>query len=97
MRDQLITRAEFDGITATLTTTINGLTATLVKLTTQMNRNANDNNNKSNNLKKKKHNRGCGPIRVPHSGNNRIIEDSSSSKVEKTDAIAENVARNIWC
>jgi len=46
---------EFGGINATLTTTINALTATLAKLTTQLNNNANNNHN--NNIIRNKQNK----------------------------------------
>ncbi|AES87957.1 hypothetical protein MTR_4g039360 [Medicago truncatula] len=68
MVDQLIARAkweeraEFSGITATITTTI-------IALSDQM---------------AKKLNERCGSIKIPR-GNNQIIENSSFSKVEKTD------------
>jgi hypothetical protein len=79
-----VTRAKFVGITTTLTTTINALTATLTILTTQLNNNTTTNNNNIHNQ-----NMGAGPIRVLRGGNNHIIKDSSSSKVEKTDPLLE--------
>jgi hypothetical protein len=60
------------------TTTINAFTSQAAMLTTQLNNHAN-NNNRTN------QNRGGGPIRAPRGRNNRIIEDSSFSKLEDID------------
>jgi len=81
MGNQLVTIAELEGITTNFTTTVNVFTAQVTKLTTQVNNNVNNNNNINNNNENNP-NRGEGPIRVPHGGNNQIIEDSSS-EVEK--------------
>jgi len=43
MRDQLVMKAELEGITADFTTTINALTAQVVTLSTRVNNNANNN------------------------------------------------------
>ena len=76
---QTVTREEFAGIIAALTTAINILTAQVVMLTTQVNNHTNNNINNQN--------RGGGPIGVPRGGKNRIIEDSRSSKVEEIDVL----------
>jgi len=73
MGDQPVTRAEFDGLIVSAKALLNQM-ATLTAKVDHMNNN-----------RKKKQNMRCVPIRVPHGRNNRIIEDSSSSMMEKTD------------
>jgi len=91
MGDQLMTRAELAGLTATL----NDITADAKALTDQMmaltakigNININNRNNNNRNYNNRNNqNMGGEPIRV-RGENNRIIEDSNSSKLKKIDFV----------
>jgi len=88
MGDQPVTRANFDGLTATL----NALAAQMAMFTTNLNNIANNNHNYNN---RNNQNKGGGPIRV-HGGDNQITEDSSSSTVEKTDDMSQLMSYSSW-
>jgi len=72
MGDQPVTKAEFDGLTATIKVLADQMATLTAKVDDSISNSAANNNN--NNRNNEDNNR-----------NNRIIEDSSSSKVEKTD------------
>jgi len=69
MGDQLVTRAEFDSLTATIKVLEDQKAALMAKVDDNISNNANNNNHNNDDTNR----------------NNRIIEDSSSSKVEKPD------------
>jgi len=107
MGDQQVTKADFDGLAATMKTLADQMAALSTTTTAQIttltakidninisNRNnniRNNNNRKYNN--RNNQNRGGEPIRV-RGENNRIIEDSSSSTVEKNDF--DEIMSNHW-
>jgi len=84
MVDQPVMREEFDVLIAAAKALSDQMATSTTTTTTLIAKVDNRNNNNHNHNNKKNQIRGGEPIRV-HDGNNRIIVDSSSSKVEKTD------------
>ena len=91
MGDQPVTRAEFDSLNTAAKALLDQMVALTAKIDNINTNNRNNNNHNYNN--RNNQNRRCEPIRV-RGENNRIIEDSSSSTVEKTDF--DEIMSNHW-
>nr|ABN06105.1 hypothetical protein MtrDRAFT_AC150800g13v2 [Medicago truncatula] len=81
MGDQPITRAEFGSLNAAAKALLDQLTALTAKIDNINNNNRNYNNKNNQNMR-------CEPIRV-HEGNNRIINDSSFSKMKEVAVVTK--------